>query len=302
MENNEIIKALLSDEGNRSSTDPRVHARTGPPVSETLGALTAMEISAHQGNAMHLRHLSLGRSADLVEWYRDQGVDISFETCPPLSVPGGPTGAARRTGGRDAGVTVRLQAGWPPQPRRPVPHTHREEPGMDSSALLLDGWTRIREEVLDVLDGLSAEDLNTRLDSGANSIGWLVWHLTRVQDDHVAESAGREQVWTDEAFDERFGLDLPAGDTGYGHSARDVAGVRLTDPSLLAAYYDAVHEQTEEFLRGLDNDALDRVVDDSWTPPVTLGVRLVSVLAEDLQHVGQAAYIRGILARRSSGR
>ncbi|WP_106429915.1 dihydroorotase [Streptomyces xiaopingdaonensis] len=82
VENNEIIKALLADAGNRSSTDPSVHGRTRPPVSETLGALTAMEITAHQGNAMHLCHLSLGRSADLVEWYRDQGVDISFETCP----------------------------------------------------------------------------------------------------------------------------------------------------------------------------------------------------------------------------
>lgn len=81
-ENNEIIKALLADEANQGSTDPRVHGRTRPPVSETLGVLTAMEIAAHQGNALHLCHLSLGRSASLVSWYQSQGVDITFETCP----------------------------------------------------------------------------------------------------------------------------------------------------------------------------------------------------------------------------
>ncbi|WP_406386153.1 dihydroorotase [Streptomyces sp. NBC_01618] len=81
-ENNEIIKALLADEANQGSTDPRVHGRTRPPVSETLGVLTAMEIAAHQGNALHLCHLSLGRSAELVSWYQSQGVDITFETCP----------------------------------------------------------------------------------------------------------------------------------------------------------------------------------------------------------------------------
>jgi len=81
-ENNEIIKALLAQQDGRASADPGVHAATRPPVSETLGALTAMEIAAHQGNALHLCHLSLGRSAALVRWYREQGVDVSFETCP----------------------------------------------------------------------------------------------------------------------------------------------------------------------------------------------------------------------------
>ncbi|WP_371537495.1 amidohydrolase family protein [Streptomyces sp. NBC_00466] len=81
-ENNEIIKALLADGSNQASTDPRVHGRTRPPVSETLGVLTAMEIAADRGNALHLCHLSTGRSADLVAWYRGQGVDVTFETCP----------------------------------------------------------------------------------------------------------------------------------------------------------------------------------------------------------------------------
>ncbi|WP_019547796.1 mycothiol transferase [Streptomyces sulphureus] len=169
---------------------------------------------------------------------------------------------------------------------------------MDTSALLLDGYERIREEVHEVLDGLTEEELNARLDSGANSIAWLVWHLTRVQDDHLAEAAGHEQVWTSEAFDDRFALDLPAGSTGFGHSSRDVAKVHLAEPSLLRDYYDAVHTRTTAFLQELDDASLDRVVDESWDPPTTLGVRLVSVLGDDLEHAGQAAYVKGVLRRR----
>ncbi|MDJ1132975.1 mycothiol transferase [Streptomyces iconiensis] len=169
---------------------------------------------------------------------------------------------------------------------------------MDTSALLLDGFTRIREEVHDVLDGLSEHDLNARLDSAANSVAWLVWHLTRVQDDHVSEVAGLEQAWTTEGFEERFGLDLPAGSTGFGHSSRDVAKVHVADPALLAEYYDAVHARSADYLRGVQDQALDEVVDASWDPPTTLGVRLISVLADDLQHVGQAAFVKGVLQRR----
>jgi uncharacterized damage-inducible protein DinB len=58
-----------------------------------------------------------------------------------------------------------------------------------------------------------------------------------------------------------------------------------------------VHARSAEFLRGLSDEDLDRVVDTNWDPPVTLGVRLVSVLSDDFQHLGQAAYLRGLLGR-----
>lgn len=85
--------------------------------------------------------------------------------------------------------------------------------------------------------------------------------------------------------------------TGYGQSADDVAAVRV-EAGLLAGYYDAVHERTLGYLSGLTDAELDRIVDESWDPPVTLGVRLASVLSDDLQHAGQASYVRG-LARRA---
>lgn len=166
---------------------------------------------------------------------------------------------------------------------------------MTPAELLLDTFGRLPGTVHDVLDGLSAEDLAWRPTPEANSIGWLVWHLTRVQDDHVADAAGHEQVHTAGGWHERLGLPFPAADTGYGHTPDQVAAVAGVEAAELAAYFDAVHERTAAYLRTLDGDGLDRVVDTRWDPPVTLGVRLVSVADDDAQHVGQAAYVRGLL-------
>jgi hypothetical protein len=161
--------------------------------------------------------------------------------------------------------------------------------------LLLDGFDRISESLREAVDGLSPDQLAHRIAPGANPIGWLAWHLLRVQDDHVADVAGREQVWLADDWEERFGLDIDRRATGYGHDPEEVDRVRIPSVDLLLGYADAVHARTAEFLRGIEAHDLDRVVDDSWDPPVTLGVRLVSVLSDDLQHVGQAAYVRGLL-------
>lgn len=166
---------------------------------------------------------------------------------------------------------------------------------MTPADLLIDSFGRVLEDGLAVLDGLSAKELAHRPGTDSNSIAWLIWHLTRVQDDHVAEVAGLEQVWTAQGFCERFGLPLEESDIGYGHTPAQVAVVRA-DADLLASYLRAVHEQTVGWLPGVAAEDLDRVVDERWDPPVTLGVRLVSVVNDDTQHVGQAAYLRGLLA------
>lgn len=167
-----------------------------------------------------------------------------------------------------------------------------------ATQLLLDAFSRVRESVHGAVEGLGTDDLAERLDAEANSVGWLLWHLTRVEDDHVSQVAGREQAWTDDGWAQRFGLPLPAAHTGYGHSPDDVAAVRDVPPADLLAYHDAVHERTQEFLRELADEDLDRVVDEDWDPPVTLGVRLVSVIGDCLAHAGQAAFVAGVLRRR----
>ena len=166
---------------------------------------------------------------------------------------------------------------------------------MNSAELLTDAFSRIRSLVADSVDGLTAEQLALRPNGDGNSIAWLIWHLTRVQDDHVAEVAGKKQVWLSKGWMDRFELPFEASDTGYGHSLEQVGAVRPQSGELLIGYHDAVHEQTVRYLQNLLDADLDRVVDTSWDPPVTLGVRLVSVISDDLQHVGQAAYASGLL-------
>jgi uncharacterized damage-inducible protein DinB len=166
---------------------------------------------------------------------------------------------------------------------------------MNGIEILVDGFGRVRENVHLVLADLTAEQLAHRIGPEANSIAWLVWHLTRVQDDHVAEVAQVDQVWTAQGWVQRFALDLPPMSTGYGHSPAEVAAVRVDSPDLLVGYYDAVHEQTLRYLGGLTEADLDRVVDERFDPPVTLGVRLVSVIDDDAQHIGTADFLRGLL-------
>ena len=192
--------------------------------------------------------------------------------------------------------------------------------------LLRDSFTRLIEHVDELTDGLTEEVASYRPTPQANSIGWLIWHSARVQDIQVCDIAktladwslgqaslrsrwslgqaslgadGRsdkprsEDVWTRDGWVDRFGLDLPRNDTGYGHSADAVAKVRAP-AELLAGYYHAVHDMTLEFVETLTDADLERIVDRGWDPPVTASARLVSIVDDCAQHLGQAAYLRGI--------
>ena len=166
---------------------------------------------------------------------------------------------------------------------------------MDARGILEDSFGRLPEMIETAVAGLTPEQLRWAPKPGANSIGWLVWHLTRVQDDHVAELIGTDQIYASGDWAARFGLKPDPADTGYGHTAEQVAAVAPESADALLDYYRAVHERTAGFLRGLTAADFDRVVDERWDPPVTLGVRLVSVYDDDAQHAGQAAYVRGLL-------
>ena len=168
---------------------------------------------------------------------------------------------------------------------------------MRSRDVLTYAYEQIEETFTRTVEGLGPDDLNRRVQPGANPIGWLAWHLLRVQDDHLADVAGTEQVWTAQGWTGRFGLPVDDAATGYGMDDDEVDAVRVPSADLLLGYSRAVHARSAEFLRGLTDEDLDRVVDTRWDPQVTLGVRLVSVLYDDLQHLGQAAYLRGLLGR-----
>jgi hypothetical protein len=168
---------------------------------------------------------------------------------------------------------------------------------MRSADLIADSFGRIRETVTDTLYGLDAEQLSYRVDVDANPIAWLVWHLTRIQDDHLAAAYGVPQVWSEGGWAARFGLQPDSMETGYGHNRVQVAALCevISASGLLADYHEQTYQQTIKLVSGVTDEDLDRVVDTSWRPPVTLGVRLISVINDDQQHAGQAAFVRGIV-------
>ncbi|WP_370329670.1 mycothiol transferase [Mycolicibacterium hippocampi] len=159
--------------------------------------------------------------------------------------------------------------------------------------VLRDSFTRLIEHSDDLTDGLTDEVAYYQPTPQANTITWLIWHTARMQDAQVCDIAGIEQVWFRDGWVDRFALDLPRDAHGYGHTPEEVAKVRVP-ADLLAGYYHAVHKESLEYVASVSADELARVVDDNWTPPVTASARLVSIIDDAAQHLGQAAYIRGI--------
>jgi uncharacterized damage-inducible protein DinB len=182
--------------------------------------------------------------------------------------------------------------GLEPKPQPPVRFGDMAE---DAKRILVDAFGRVRELVIDLTDGLTDEIATYRPDPEANSIAWLLWHLTRSQDHQVADLAQVEQVWPQ--WRERFGLPFDKWATGYGQGPKEVAAVRVSG-DLLGDYHRDVHELTLRYLDGITDEELDRIVDTHWDPPVTAAVRLVSVVGDTMQHAGQAAYVRGLAKRR----
>ncbi|MEF2976113.1 mycothiol transferase [Subtercola sp. YIM 133946] len=163
--------------------------------------------------------------------------------------------------------------------------------------ILTDSFERVSGSLHRVLDGLDDDQLTGRIDPEANTIGWLVWHLTRGQDAQISDVAGTPQLWLEDGWVDRFDLPFAANATGYAQSADEVGQVAGVSATLLADYFDAVHARTLAYIASLSDGDLDRVVDTNWDPPVTLAARLVSVVNDDVQHVGQAAFVKGVLAR-----
>lgn len=167
---------------------------------------------------------------------------------------------------------------------------------MEWQGLIADGYGRVLQVLEKSLDGLTQDDLNQQPHPDCNSMGWLTWHLTRVQDDHIAGLMGEEQLWTSGGWHTRFNHPPEPKDIGFGHSSEDVAVFRSPDVKTLLGYHRAVLEQTKDYITTLSLSGLDRELNEPWYQPLpTVGVRLISVLSDSLQHAGQVAYLRGLL-------
>lgn len=169
---------------------------------------------------------------------------------------------------------------------------------MNAIDILLD----LAQRPIDALDlfwdRLDPAELNAHPGGHNNSPAWLLWHTGRGIDVQVADLAGHEQTWTAAGFREQFALDLAEPDMGYGHSSAQARAVMLAETAeskqLLRDYLVAVTGQAKDYVRELSEADLAEVIDDSWDPPVTRGVRLVSIFGDALQHLGQVAYVTGM--------
>lgn len=170
---------------------------------------------------------------------------------------------------------------------------------MLANELLVDTFSRVPEIARNTVEGLNEEDLTWRPEKDANSIAWLVWHLTRAEDSQIANLVGSGEVWIEDQWYDKFGLPLSEDATGYGHSSDEVAAVKAS-ADLLLGYQNATHERTLQFINGLTEKDYEKVVDPSYKPPVTVKVRLVSIVGDITQHAGQAAYVRGLIKMRRS--
>ena len=168
---------------------------------------------------------------------------------------------------------------------------------MDAPEFVADAFERVKALLEKSLLGLTPEQLCLQPSPDTNPIGWLCWHLTRVQDDHVSNLAGREQAWTSKGWHLKFDLPKDPSDYGTGDSIERVRGFKAPDVQTLLAYYNDVHRRTQEYLAGLTPKGMDVPVnDDRWQPPPSVGVRLVSVVGDNTQHAGQIAYLRGYIS------
>lgn len=172
---------------------------------------------------------------------------------------------------------------------------------MDHCALLTDAAIRPRYAAEQVLADISEATLHARPDGRGSSIAWLVWHAARQQDVQVADLRGADEVWVSGDWADRLGVPRGPEDFGFGDGPAEVASLRIADPAELLAYLTAVVAATVDHVARLSPGNLDDVVDTNWTPHVTRGVRLVSVIDDMVAHLGQAAYVRGLVDGWSIG-
>lgn len=170
---------------------------------------------------------------------------------------------------------------------------------MDTKDLALDVLDRVHGVLQRVLRDLGGDELHRLPHPESNSIAWLVWHLTRVQDVSVSGLAEQDQVWVSEGWHATFGMEADLEQDGFGHTPEDVASFRAPSAQALLDYHESVLACSKAYVSGLAPEGFDRELNQpQYQPLPTVGVRLVSVISDNLQHAGQAAYLLGLFQGR----
>ncbi len=176
-----------------------------------------------------------------------------------------------------------------------IKQVNKQEVIMEWQEILSVEFERISRSLGIALEGLTAEDLNWQPKPDSNSIGWLTWHLTRWQDAQVSSFMKKEQLWIKGGWHKKFGRPADASDHGTGHKSEDLAKFKSPDAATQLGYHQAVLAQTKDFFRTLSPNDLDKIAEGTpFQPPPTVGMSIISVLSDGMQHAGQAAYVRGL--------
>lgn len=162
---------------------------------------------------------------------------------------------------------------------------------MNGIDVLRDLATRPRDALLALRANLTDGVLNSHPAGHDNSPSWLIWHAGREIDAQLAPLAGTDEVWTQ--FREQLALGELGDTSGYGHTAEQARSIVVHDAGPLLDYFVATTDALLAYLGTLGDADLDDVIDTNWTPPVTRGARLVSIIDDAAQHIGQAAYAVG---------
>ena len=164
---------------------------------------------------------------------------------------------------------------------------------MTWQTMIVEIFERVSQTVARTLEGLTQEELNQQPSHDSNSIGWLVWHLLRVQDLTISDLSNTEQVWIKGKWYNKFNRSADPMDFGLGHTPEDLAAFKSPDIQTLLTYQKAVDEKAKSYLNQLPESELDRKLDHPVFP--TVAARIISALSDSLQHAGQAGYIRGLI-------
>ncbi|MFF2483201.1 dihydroorotase family protein [Paenibacillus sp. NPDC058071] len=79
-ENDEIVRRYIGKYENEGH-DPKSHVRSRPKVSESVAALTVMELAYETGVKLHLYHCTYPRIFQLADYFRSLGARVTAETC-----------------------------------------------------------------------------------------------------------------------------------------------------------------------------------------------------------------------------
>jgi hypothetical protein len=170
--------------------------------------------------------------------------------------------------------------------------------------LVLDSFLKQEKELEKVVEGLTEDDLSRQPAPDCNSIGWLVWHVIRSVDRNMSPVIGDEQLWLSAKWHARFGREPDPGETGYGHTAEQAKMFRSPDANTVVEYSKAIMAKSADYFNRklTDSDLAREVYNPTLKITRTVEETIVAEIWHSMHHLGQAAYVRGLLKGEGKGK